>query len=78
MSESQKRIAKRLFEILKQMGYIKETSYQYPFGTRFDMSLSTEKNWIQVLTEAIAIFQGEELEKELKLIKAKVKRRKQC
>jgi len=66
VNESQKKKAKRLFEILKEMGYIKDQKYVVPNITRVEMSLVDEKAWIQALTEAISIYKAEELEAEWK------------
>jgi len=82
MSESQKREAKRLFEILKEKGHIelvpKYDIFNLPkihnIGKFLQMYLETEEEWIQVLTEAIAIYQAEKLGKLM--IKRQVQDRK--
>lgn len=63
MSESQKREAKRLVEILIEMGYLEKVYESYE---HYKIELHTKEAWIRLLTEAIAMFQGEELEKALK------------
>jgi len=60
LSESQKREAKRLVEILKVTGFLKEGLRGKNETLRCEVR---EEVWINELTQAIAIYQGEELAK---------------
>jgi len=75
MSESQKHMAKRLFEILKAMGDIKEEK-RYASSSMeclpelfLTMRFKTIKEWHQALTEAIGMYQGEEIGKEMEKLR---------
>ena len=72
MSERQKKMAKRLVEILDKMDVINPStivngymcSYKSKDVTPYECRMPY-KDWIQELTQAIATYQAEELEKEL-------------
>lgn len=62
MSESQRKEAKQIFKFLKETGIINvESSYHGTMGEFLIGVLSSEDEWIQKLTEAIADFKSNEL-----------------
>jgi len=76
MSEKQVHMGKRLIEILDEMGHIEFSRVKYPTATITAMitwmssDVEKEKGLLkqklaQTLTEAITIFEAEEIEKEM-------------
>lgn len=63
MSEGQKREAKRLVEILEEMGTIRKDFHGQYHDQIFIIELHTKEQLIQELANAIAIYQAEALEK---------------
>ena len=80
MSEKQVHMGKRLIEILDEMGHIEFSRVKYPTAaikamiTSLSSDVEKEKGLLkqklaQTLTEAIAIFEAEEIEKEMLKLK---------
>lgn len=65
MSESQKREAKRLVEILIEIGFLKRNS-NVGMGDRYSVTNKQMETWVSELTQTIAMYQAEEIEKEMK------------
>jgi len=67
MSESQKRMAKRIVEILIETGFVKVDDYHGDV-LEFHILAMKKEDFIKEITMAIATYQAEEIEKEMKAV----------